>query len=152
MSRTNPITTYPVKVTYFKRGADGKGGLVEIETSATVNVCRLSRTSVEHTKFGLSLIQAGRDLDETADLACRFVKMTIDDEKVVKDLQNDLVACISLFNNEDVQEDINRFLSTWGLLETEPSSNPRYNYQTKRIHCRGRSIFVQENDRVLYLP
>lgn len=113
MSRTNPITTYPVKVTYFKRGADGKGGLVEIETSATVNVCRLSRTSVEHTKFGLSLIQAGR-----------FVKMTIDDEKVVKDLQNDLVACISLFNNEDVQEDINRFLSTWGLLETEPSSNP----------------------------
>lgn len=124
MSRTNPITTYPVKVTYFKRGADGKGGLVEIETSATVNVCRLSRTSVEHTKFGLSLIQAGPDLDETADLACRFVKMTIDDEKVVKDLQNDLVACISLFNNEDVQEDINRFLSTWGLLETEPSSNP----------------------------
>lgn len=116
MSRTNPITTYPVKVTYFKRGADGKGGLVEIETSATVNVCRLSRTSVEHTKFGLSLIQAGRDLDETADLACRFVKMTIDDEKVIKDLQNDMMACISLFSSKEVQEDLNRFLATWGLL------------------------------------
>ena len=101
MSRTNPITTYPVKVTYFKRGADGKGGLVEIETSATVNVCRLSRTSVEHTKFGLSLIQAGRDLD---------------DEKVVKDLQNDMMACISLFSSKEVQEDLNRFLATWGLL------------------------------------
>lgn len=116
MSRTTPITTYPVKVTYFKRGADGKGGLVEIETSATVNVCRLSRTSVEHTKFGLSIIQAGRDLDQTADLACRFVKMAIDDEKVVRDLQNDLMACISLYSSKEVQEDINRFLATWGLL------------------------------------
>lgn len=116
MSKSTPITTYPVKVTYFKRGADGKGGLVEIETSATVNVCRLSRTSVEHTKFGLSLIQAGRDLEETANFACRFVKMTIDDEKIVKDLQNDMMACISLFSSEEVQEDINRFLATWGLL------------------------------------
>ena len=58
--------------------------------------------------FGLSLIQAGRDLDETADLACRFVKMTIDDEKVVKDLQNDMMACISLFSSKEVQEYIKR--------------------------------------------
>ena len=124
MSRTNPITTYPVKVTYFKRGADGKGGLLEIETSATVNVCRLSRTSVEHTKFGLSLIQARRDLDETADLACRFVKMTIDDEKVLKDLQNDMMACISLFSSKEVQEDLDRFLATWGMLAEDEA--PRH--------------------------
>ena len=124
MSKSTPITTYPVKVTYFKRGADGKGGLVEIETSATVNVCRLSRTSVEHTKFGLSLIQADRDLEETANLACRFVKMTIDDEKIVKDLQNDMMACISLFSSKEVQEDINRFLATWGLLAEDEA--PRH--------------------------
>lgn len=124
MSKSTPITTYPVKVTYFKRGADGKGGLVEIETSATVNVCRLSRTSVEHTKFGLSLIQADRDLEETANFACRFVKMTIDDEKIVKDLQNDMMACISLFSSKEVQEDINRFLATWGLLAEDEA--PRH--------------------------
>lgn len=119
MSKTVPITTYPVQVTYYKRGADGKGGLVDIETTATVNVCRLSRTSIEHTKFGLSLIRAGHDLVDTADLACRFVKMTIDDEKVVKDLQNDMMACISLFSSKEVQEDVDRFLSTWGLLRNE---------------------------------
>lgn len=124
MSEKLPIDTYPVSVNYFVREADGKGGLCETPKSSVINLCRLSRTSAAHTKLGVKMLYASGDLEESMDIAKEFVRLTATEEKIAEAICEDMVACLDVLNAKPVQEDIGRFLSTWGFLKKMEKENP----------------------------
>lgn len=122
MSEKLSINTYPVQVRYFAREADGKGGLCEVEKTTTLNLCRLSRTSIAHTRLGVKMLNSAGNIEAAMDIAVEFVRLTASEEKTALAVCEDMVACLDILNSKPVQEDIDRFLSTWAFLKESPDA------------------------------
>ena len=126
MSEKLSINTYPVQVKYFAREADGKGGLCEVEKKTTLNLCRLSRTSIAHTRLGVKMLNSAGDMEAAMDIAVEFVRLTASEEKTAQTVCEDMVACLEILNSKPVQEDIDRFLSTWAFLKESPEEKAEH--------------------------
>ena len=117
-STSTVIKDYTVHVQYYQRVIKAKGIIEEVLKDEDIAVGMLARTSIEHTRFGTRLMQDGgtTDSEVLTDLAKKFVQLMVVDEKVQADLLNDAMACIDIYLSEPVQQDIERFLSSWGSV------------------------------------
>ena len=105
---------YEIEVTYAEVLPVGENGApIEVEKTETVKVRYLSRTNRHHTKLALQFIKFD-NIKEAAldtDVAELFVEHAIDaDDKLKKAIKNDLFACINIFHNAKVMEDMDSFL------------------------------------------
>jgi hypothetical protein len=103
---------YEIPVTYAVTMPVGENGApVEVEKTETVKVLYLKRTNRAHSKLAMLLTKPGNDMETIADIAEKFVECAVDCEaKMKKDIKNDVFACMNIFQNETVQEDIEDFL------------------------------------------
>lgn len=117
-AKTVEIKNYTVPVRYFTRAVLKGGRVVEQEVEEEIEVGMLSRTSVAHTKFANKLLSAGSGNDEIAgEVAMEFATKMIVDDKTREAITKDQMACLDLFWSDPVQKDIERFLSTWGVVQ-----------------------------------
>jgi hypothetical protein len=64
----------------------------------------------------------GNDVESVPDIADKFVECAVEcDEKLKKDIRNDLFACTNIYYNEKVQEDIKGFLLNLDILRLPPT-------------------------------
>lgn len=124
-AKTVEIKNYTVPVRYFTRAVLKGGRVVEQEVEEEIEVGMLSRTSVAHTKFAGELLQGGMgDPTVSGAVAVKFASMMIIDDKKRAAISQDQMACLDLFWSDPVQKDIERFLSTWGIVERMISNAP----------------------------
>lgn len=119
------IKNYTVPVRYFSRVVLKGGKVVEKEVSEDIEIGMLARTSSAHTKFAAELLQAGGgDADLQGKVAVKFASMMIVNDKTRDAIVKDEMACLDIFWSEPVQKDIERFLSTWGIVQRMLSNTP----------------------------
>lgn len=127
ISSTNSveIKNYTVPVRYFSRVVLKGGKVVEKEVAEEIEIGMLARTSSAHTKFATELLQAGGgDAELQGKVAVKFASLMIVDDKKREVIVKDEMACLDLFWSNPVQEDIERFLSTWGIVQRMLSNAP----------------------------
>lgn len=102
---------YEVDVTYAVKMPIGENGaMIEVEKTETVKVRYLSRTNRAHSKIAMMLTKPGNDIEAITDIAEKFVECAVEECPIKKEIKADLIACVNIFNNEKVQEDIEDFL------------------------------------------
>lgn len=105
----------PVKY-YVKEPNPAGGGLIEALKEAVVKVLYLQRTNAAHSRLAFKIMGAGADFEKLPDIAREFVLATVDD-KIKEDIAKDTVACVNLYFNVKVKEDIDAFLSSLDFVE-----------------------------------
>lgn len=120
------IKNYTVPVRYFTRVVLKGGKVVEKEVSEDIEIGMLARTSSAHTKFAAELLKAGDggDVELQGKVAVKFASMMIVNDKTRDAIVKDEMACLDIFWSEPVQKDIERFLSTWGIVQRVLSNAP----------------------------
>lgn len=120
------IKNYTVPVRYFTRAILKGGKVVEKEVAEEVEIGMLARTSASHTKFATEFMKvgAGNDIEADAKIAVKFASLMIVDDKKREAIVKDEMACLDIFLSEPVQKDIERFLSTWGIVQRMTSNAP----------------------------
>lgn len=131
MTQQVEIKNYTVPVRYFTKSVLKGGRYVEKEVSEDIEIGMLARTSAAHTKFASELLQSGGgDAEHQGQIAVKFASMMIVDDKKRDAITKDQMACLDIFWSEPVQNDIERFLSTWGIVQRmlrdapEPTEEP----------------------------
>lgn len=101
---------YEIDVTYAVVLPVGEDGApIEVEKTETVKCLYLKRTNKHHSKLAMMLTKLGNDMESISDIAEKFVECAVE-APGKKDIQKDMFACINIFNNEKVQEDVEDFL------------------------------------------
>ena len=124
------LKNHTVHLRYFKQVVGKNAQVVEREVEEDVEVAMLARTSRAHSDFGPMLLERGATgaLSDISPVARRFCEMLVVDEKQRADILNDTMACLDLYGSKEAQQDIERFLSRWGVVEQvinhqEPDQN-----------------------------
>lgn len=123
MSEKTSTKPYEVNVEYYTLLPDANGEINEVRKKTTIKLAHLSRASLDHTRFGLMLLEKStlNDANVNADIALEFVRVTAfdEDDSTKKDeierIRHDIVACLKIMEDKAVQKDIERFLASWGL-------------------------------------
>lgn len=111
----NPSQVYSVVASYFVMDIDEKGLPIETRLeNQKIELFRFMRRNVEHGKFCLDILY-GRVSEE--DIARRFIELCCVDDKIKEVLLGDVLACIEIFGNEKVQEELRDFFDKWDLFK-----------------------------------
>lgn len=113
------IGTYKIEISYFKREILEGAEVIEQEIVEDVEIAMLARTSAAHTEFGVKLLENGADpaFDSQLPIAKRFCELMIVDKSQREMILNDSMACEEIFFSPEVQKDVERFLSGWGVFK-----------------------------------
>lgn len=119
------IKNYTVPVRYFSRVVLKGGKVVEKEVSEEIEIGMLARTSAAHTRFATELVKTGTgDIEADAKIAVKFASLMIVNDKTRDAIVKDEMSCLDLFLSDPVQKDIERFLSTWGIVQRMAANAP----------------------------
>lgn len=103
----------------------------EVEKTVTnLQLFKLQRTNIAHSKFVLCLNPGeSKELEEIMDEAIQYVKMCVVDATIRNEIANDSFACLSIFQSEEVQNNIADFLNLLsaqlGVKQAEEEPSPK---------------------------
>lgn len=120
--QTNNTGTFTINVTYFTTDFND-GQMIERKTTQPVEFFHLMRRNQAHSKYAIKILGLlGSDqsvvTDEAMQLAQEYVKIACTNEKVAEDICMDICACLEIYANKAVKEDLERFFGTWDFLST----------------------------------
>lgn len=108
--------TYSIPVSYYIQQPNLNGDIEEVEKTETIEVLKLQRTNKKHAEFILKLMEYSQDdniASKLHEISTDFVSCAVT-SPCKNDLLKDIFACVSIWNNEDVEKDIERFFTNLG--------------------------------------
>ena len=113
------LKTYKVSLSYVQNFVDDNAMSVEQLVTTDVELRMLSRAKREHTHFGVLFLGSidKQGFEDVAPIAVKYAELAIVDDKQRSLITRDEMACYDLFFKKEVQDDISRFLTGWGVLE-----------------------------------
>lgn len=108
--------TYSIPVSYYIQQPNLNGDIEEVEKTEIIEILKLQRTNKKHSEFILKLIE----YSQYDNITCKLHEISTDfiscavTSPCKDDLLKDIFACINIWDNKDVQEDVNRFFTKLG--------------------------------------